>query len=1295
MFSWILCSQEEKQILFSQLSVNDGLSQNSVVSIAQDETGYLWFATQDGLNKYNGIDFEYFPILFDDITKEDYSTLGTIFIDNENSIYAISKGGILQKINAKQKIFQKINRFKKVSAIYQSKDGSLWIGTNNNGGYKIDGVSKDTIPFLFNEEALTHIYAIDSYKGKIVTATSGAILIVDPNNLRSKQKLTQDAVNFSSFSKAEDTLWIGSYGKGLYYTSQFYSLKLFKGFSKKHRLPENLNILSLHIDSKERLWVGTYGNGAFLLDFKIETIQHFKPQPKNPKAIHYNDILSIFEDHTGTIWLGTDGAGLSYYDENLSKFNTLTNYQTPENTFVDVARAITVTENGEIAIGTSGKGLTFYNPNTKTFKSYQHSAIKNSISSNRIMSLLADTPKLWIGYQDEGLSVFYPKENRFSHFSEKSNPPLNAQTIWCIFKDSKNRMWLGTRDNGLILFDETKGVLKKYTSNTENSNSISENNIRTITEAEDGNLWIGTENQGINKFFIDKEIFKRYSIDDIKNIKSIFENNDILWIGTNGKGLQAIDLTTEKTYSYTLENGLPNNVIYGILSDRNNNLWLSSNRGITRFAFKNFNESPDIVSYDMYDGLQALEFNTGAYYMDKNSKLYFGGLKGINWFSSSEISSNQKPPKTIIYQINLFNEKISIANNSSFKNNENSISFYFAGLHYSQPEQNEYKYILENYDTQWSTPSNENHANYTNLEPEDYTFKVLSSNYDGIWDSTPATYSFTINAPWYATLWAKTGYLIAFIFILFLAYRYLKWKWKLELDLKLELQETERLVRLDELKTKLYTNISHEFRTPLTLISGPVQQLITTSELNESDKTSVEIIERSSNRMLLLVNQMLDLSKLEEGSVILKIGKHNLKFQLLQLLEAFTLSANEKGIKIDSTIAAFNEVWYDKDIMEKVVSNLLSNAIKYAPENEIIHFSATNEGAYVIIEVENINTTISEEMLPKLFERFYQMDTNSPGTGIGLSLIKELAIVSRGSITAVKKDKNTISFIAKLPISKELYNENEIKPKFEPLVPEQSETIFNSEKEEKPILLIVEDNVELKNYIVTLFSDSYKILKAKDGMQGIKKAIETIPDIIISDIMMPKKDGIELTNTLKNDVRTNHIPIILLTAKTGDQNKLKGLTSKADDYITKPFNTEILKQKVINCLETRRLLQEKYSNNLYLKPKEVAFNDVDEVLLEQIQEIIDTKITDPDYTSALFAKDLALSRMQLHRKLKALTGLTTSEFIKSQRLKASLPLLKSSQLTISEIAYSVGFNSVSYFSTCFKETYHVPPTEYK
>lgn len=1171
---------------------------------------------------------------------------------------------------------------------------SLWIGTNNNGLYKIDGISNDTIPFLFNEEVLTNIYAINSYKGKIVTATSGAILIVDPNNLKNKQKLSENEVNFSSFSKAEDTLWIGSYGKGLYYTSQLKSLNLFKGFSEKNRFPENLNILSLLIDSKKRLWVGTYGNGAFLLDFKKQTIKHFKSQPKNPKAIHYNDILSIFEDHTGTIWLGTDGAGLSYYDENLSKFNTLTNYQTPENTFVDVARAITVTESGEIAIGTSGKGLTFYNPNTQTFKSYQHNATQNSISSNRIMSLLADNEKLWIGYQDEGLSIFYPKENSFIHFSEKSNPLLSAHTIWCIFKDSKNRIWLGTRDNGLILFDEAKGVLKKYISNTENSNSISENNIRTIVEAKDGNLWVGTENQGINKFFIDKEIFKRHTIDNIKNIKSILEENEILWIGTNGKGLQAIDLTTEKNYSYTLENGLPNNVIYGILSDSTNNLWLSSNRGITKFGFKNFNESPNIVNYDMNDGLQALEFNTGAYYKDQNNKLYFGGLKGINWFSSSDLTSNKKPPKTVIYRINLFNEKISIETSSNFKSKENSISFYFAGLHYSQPEQNQYIYILDNYDTQWSTASTTNHANYTNLEPGDYTFKVLSSNYDGIWDSTPATYSFTINAPWYKTLWAKIAYLIIFLFSLFLAYHYLKWKWKLEQDLKLELQESERLVRLDELKTKLYTNISHEFRTPLTLISGPVQQLINASELNKRDQQSVAIIERSSNRMLLLVNQMLDLSKLEEGSVILKVGKHNLKFQLLQFIEAFTLSANEKGIKIDATVGEFNDVWYDKDIMEKVVSNLLSNAIKYAPENETIHFSAKNEGAYVIIEVKNKNTSISEKMLPKLFERFYQFDTNSAGTGIGLSLIKELAIVSRGSISALKKDKNTISFIAKLPISKELYQDNEIKPKYEPLVPEHNTTIFSSEKEEKPILLIVEDNVELKNYIATLFSNEYIVLKAKDGLQGIKKAIETIPDIIISDVMMPKKDGIALTNTLKNDVRTNHIPIILVTAKTGERSKLKGLTSKADDYITKPFNTEILRQKVKNLIESRRLLQDKYSKNLYLMPKEVAYNNVDEVLLEQIQEIIETKITNPDYTATQFAKDLALSRMQLHRKLKALTGLTTSEFLKSQRLKAAIPLLKSSQLTISEIAYSVGFNSVSYFSKCFKDVYDSTPSEY-
>ncbi len=1290
----VALSQDAKQITFSQLSVNDGLSQNSVVSIAQDTIGYMWFATQDGLNRYNGIDFEYYPLLFDDITKENYSRLGKIYVNSSNELYVVGKDGQLHRHHQDSDTFSLVERFKDVSTLEEGTNGSLWIGTYSNGLYKIDHNSGDTTAFLQNEGSLSSVYDMHSFDDKLVVAGSNNIYVIPESETGEINTIQQDETNFSAFAEVNEKLWIGSFGKGLFYTTELRTLVKFNGFSEEENLPEDLNILCLKKDGKNRLWVGTYGKGAYLIDFNTRRIQHFLADPRNPTAIHYNDILSIYEDHTGTIWLGTDGAGLSYYDENLSKFNVLTNYQTPIFADIDVIRAITKDKKGNLWLGSSGKGLTTVTPNQHKFKSYVHDANDPySIVSNRIMSLLADEDKLWIGFQDEGLSV-YEGNDRFKHFSPTSAPPLSANTIWCFLKDSRNRIWLGTRDSGLIQFDLEQGVISHYTWDPNDINSVSSNNIRAIIEASDGNLWIGTENNGLNKFFISERKFRRYNQSVISNIKSLYESDGLLWIGTNGNGLHAMNLDNGQLKGYTTKDGLPNNVIYAILPDEEGDLWLSSNRGITKFSM-NSEADPEIIIYDIYDGLQALEFNTGAYFKDEKGILYFGGLKGINWLHPSEITNNTEPPKTIIYRLDLFNEEIPMRGNVKLKSSENTLSFTFAGLHFSQPERNEYTYLLENYEEQWSKPTNNNFAHYTNLAPGDYTFKVMSSNYDGVWDKTPASYSFTIGKPWYLTNMAKIAYVLLAIVLLYLTYVYFKWRWSMQLKLRLEHEETERLQKLDDLKSKLYTNISHEFRTPLTLISGPVQQLLNTSGLSEKDKQSLAIIENSSERMLRLINQMLDLSKLEERSVKLRVSKNDLKPQIIQIIETFMLRANERVITINMDIGEFKETWYDRDIIDKIVTNLMSNAIKYAPENSEVTLSARQANDNLQIIVKNKNTSLREKDLPKLFNRFYQHDKNTPGTGIGLALIRELTTLSKGSIEARKEKDDEISFEVIIPISREGYNANQLvtEERSYDFIHNEAEELFSNE-EDNPLLLVVEDNSELRTYIAALFRGSFEVIQAENGNEGIKKAIAKVPDIIISDIMMPEKDGMELTNILKTDVRTSHIPILLLTAKTGTSNELKGLLSKADDYITKPFNAEILKQKVKNFIEMRKDLQKRYSQHLYLKPKDISVTNVDEQLLEDIQKIIDTRITEPDFTVTPFAEELGLSRMQLHRKLKALTGLSASEFIRSQRLKSSTKLIETSDLSISEIAYSVGFNSPSYFIKCFKEAYGITPTEF-
>ncbi len=516
-----------------------------------------------------------------------------------------------------------------------------------------------------------------------------------------------------------------------------------------------------------------------------------------------------------------------------------------------------------------------------------------------------------------------------------------------------------------------------------------------------------------------------------------------------------------------------------------------------------------------------------------------------------------------------------------------------------------------------------------------------------------------------------------------------------------------KLREIDKVKSSFFTNISHEFRTPLTLILGPIQKKLKQDKLLEEDRSELEMMKRNSNRLLSLVDQLLDISKLESGELHLSVSENNLLNFIGILTESFSFSAKQKNINYLCHINKLEvTTWYDSDIIEKIVVNLLSNAIKYTPENGTIVCNAFIKTNLLHFEVKNSGKGLSNLELSKIFDKFYQINNHHQGAGIGLSLVKELVNLHKGTISVNSTPNEWTTFKISLPIDKNSFNESEIiDSKIEKKTPAlistevsthtKEEIVFEENSEnDQPILLIVDDNKDIRDYIENIFKEYYTILKAKDGQVGIEIAIKQLPDIIISDVMMPIKNGIELCKTLKNDVRTSHIPIILLTAKAGDDNELEGVKTGADDYITKPFNQDLLTVKIENIIESRRKLQERYSQEIILKPKEITVNFIDEDFLLKIQKILDNKLTESSFTIEEFSQSVGMSRMQLHRKLKALTGLTSSEFIRSQRLKLALQLLKNSDANVSEIGYSVGFNDHAYFSKCFKETYNCSPSEY-
>ena len=1270
LFSLAVKSQDLKQFSFRELTVNEGLSQNSVVSIAQDSIGYIWFATQDGLNKYDGRSFVYYDRQFEDVTRENYSHLGKIYADSFGDFWMYSQNDSIERYDYKNKSFKSLISFKKVNFIYRPNKEKLWISALNKGLFEVDIKSKVRLPIFEKELKNKTVFDIITFSNGYLLATSDGIYQIENSTLI--PKFNTKNIPVSSLTMLDNYIYAGTYGKGIF---------KYKIETEEEQLewsslfPNNLNVQDILIDSKSRLWIATYGKGVFLKDLKSNTIRHFEAQKEDPYALHYNDVLKIFEDNTGVIWFGTDGSGLSYYDETLSKFNVKTNKQIPANVNVDVIRAIEVSDN-TIWLGTSGKGLTtlsrLNNQNIKTF------TVSNSdLKSNRVMSLLLQNNRLWIGHQGAGLQYF--ENNSF-----KTIPAFNEETIWKIAAKDQHYIWVATRNSGLFQFNIETTDIKNW--NTNNSN-LKTNNIRTIAFSADGSIiFIGSEDNGVYTLDV-----KSNSIKAIKGmedgIKSLLFDDHKLYVGTNGNGLKIWNITNNEIKHITKKDGLPNAVIYGILNDEEEHLWVSSNLGISKIDLKD--SIPKITNYSNYDGLQAFEFNTGAYAKAEDGTLFFGGLEGLNWFIPSQIPQNLSQPKTVISTIELFNVPI-VEERSIFKYNENTLTFTFSSLQFSQPERNLYKYKLVPHDADWIENGNSNIAHYTNLAPNDYTFYVKSSNYDGVWNDNIAHFSFQIKEPWYKTNLAYMLYLLLILFTFYAIFRYFKFKWKLETQIRLEHAETKRLQQIDEFKTQLYTNISHEFRTPLTLISGPIDKQLAKKDLKQNVRKDLQLVKQNALRLLGLVNQMMDLSLIDAGQIKLKIENANLEIILKQLVAAFQYKANEKEISIESTIKDLENCWFDRDIIEKIVSNLMSNAIKYSPKNSIIKFTAEQHNQQLQLSLINEYNQIKVEKLGQLFQRFYQENEASEGVGIGLALVKDLVGLSKGIVTANAIDTNKIQFKVILPIHKNAFEAFELTDSNKIVIPTNLKV--NKTKDQSTIV-IIDDEIDILNFVASIFNDSYVVIKFSDSKLAIQFIRKELPSLVISDVMMPELDGIQLCSQLKTDPLTSHIPIILLTAKVSQSNKLEGYETGADAYISKPFNADILKVRVNKLIETRTILKQSFNEQPILT-EALEVTSVEAKFMQNLKDVLDKYLIKPEFTAEEFSKQMRMSRTQLHRKLKAIVGMTTSEFIRSQRMLLARDILKQQNMTISEVAYLVGFNSVSYFVKCFKEIYKETPSQF-
>lgn len=1361
LLSYSLQSAAQTQnIIFDHLTIEQGLLHNYVMCMMQDRKGYLWFGTGNGLDKYDGYRFTHYR--FDPL---DSGTLAknqviSLWEDKEGMIWTgTSEMTCIFDPSSEQ--FTRLERsaenpyaFKYAQSFNEDEQGNIWVAGSFAGELRI--VDRKTGKFSAINYATMLRGASDKpiKKGQILHSIfkdkRGTLWIGSPFGLHRLNLSAQGAGKPSQISFTHyrhdptDPNSLSDYGvAGIYEDNQgvFWVITLsgqlnmldqksgkFTRFQTGPDIkltPVEALATSMREDTECNLWIGA-SNGLYKIDKARKEVTSYRHDPSNSASISSNFIYSLLIDKAGTIWTATF-EGVNKIDPNQKPFRLYRHDPSnPHSLSHNKVAAIYEDKEGLIWVGTVGGGLNIFNKSTGKFTHYRHDAKdKGSLNSDIVSALVEDAEgNLWIG-NGQALSRFNREKNTFIHYSLNKlfSGVDGGYSILTLYPDRQNILWLGTT-NGVFSFDPHTEKMTYYPCDPASPNGVSDYWTLAIFEDKKGNLWFGHGSQALDKFDRKAGKFTRYQYDinqpqsiSSNTVSSIYEDSKgNLWFGTGEGGLCYYDQITEKFTAYTEKHGLAGNSIFSMVEDNDGNLWLGTNNGLSKFSLA----KQTFTNYDVDDGLQSQLFSTqfvgGAAFKGKDGTLYFGGVNGFNAFKPALIQPNTYVPPVVITQFKLFDKPVAGRQEASLIEldyDENFFSVEFAALNYTSSHKNQYAYKLEGIDKDWVQAGTRRLASYTNISPGSYTFRVKGSNNDGVWNQTGTTLSIIILPPFWQTLWAYLLYASLFITTLLLARREVIRRERLKANLKIKQVESAKLRELDTMKSHFFTNISHEFRTPLSLIKGLVEKLDKQHPI-PPEKADYKQIDRNTNRLLELINQLLDLSKLEAGKLILHPQAGELTNFLTVIAASFASLFESKHINYQYQLPQQPlYLHFDQDKVEKILTNLLSNAFKFTPSGGKVFFSVTvkeknTTTCQLQFILQDTGIGIPAVQLPHIFDLFHQVDTSATrsyeGTGVGLALVKELVELHGGKITVESIEGRGTTFSLLLPLQLAATRESETVEQVSKITTYQASYLQqevshdrSSRSSPKPALhsiLIIEDNVELRHFISDQLSVHYKVLQAENGIQGFEQAVETIPELIISDVMMPQMDGITLCSKLKTDEHTSHIPVILLTAKADMDSKLQGLETGADDYLIKPFKMEELQLRIRNLLESRRRLRERFSKQITVNPKEITVTSTDERFLQKALLIMEANMANEDFDVEAFSKAIGMSRSQLHRKLTALSGLPVNEFIKTLRLKRAASLLNQQQGNVSQIAFSVGFNSLSYFTKCFRDFYGQTPTEY-
>ena len=1330
------------RIHFRRLSVDNGLSQNTVLALTQDHNGKIWVGTFDGLNWYDGYRFSSFYKNLNDSTSLSNNHVYSLCTDAEGTVWVGTLTG-LSRYNIIGSYFTNYSlpgglpiQIFAIADINEKKQ--LLLGTNN-GLVVFDKKSgrMEVHPHLQGNI----IYSICRMNDGILLGSSSGVYFYQIQNQSVTQllpELKKEIISSIVYDPRKRICWIGSLSNGVYCTDDKFQIKKhYHNKDKKSPLSSNA-VRTLTQDDKGKIWIGTI-NGLFILEPETDNMEKHIFSHEDENSLGHNSVRSILKDNQGGIWIGTFYGGLNYYHSMAPSFNIMS-HSDYHNSISDNTVSCIVEDpySGNLWIGTNDGGLNEYDRTKNYFTSFLANRNNpHALQSDNIKCVLPDADGVYIGSHGGGLSYLSRHSRDIENFSFPKAVAV-SNSCYSLLDGNDGTLWVGSII-GLYQFDKKSHQLSLHplAQKYPELNTIL---ISVLYRDSRGRIWVGTEE---SLFVYDNgklEERKDYTSQPQALIQAFYiqeDSNHDIWIGSSMGLYKCSGGNAREMVRYTMKDGLPNNFIHGILEDGRGRLWITTNRGLSCLnpTEKTF------LNYTKQDGLSHEQFNTYGVCKTKDGMFYLGSLKGITYFNPYEFVDNPFSPNAVITGATIMNQPIMHIKDGTtnffqaengrllgmtFPANMKLFSIRFSVINYLSGRRNLFAYKLEGFDDDWiysAQAISTRGANYSNLPPGKYIFKVKSCNNNGRWNETPAEFFVHITPMWYQTWWAKTLFVILTLGILILIVYFFIARAKMRMQLQIEHLEREKIEEVSQEKVRFYINMSHELRTPLSLILAPLEELVEEKDRFETQvQQKLSYVYKNSRKLLHLVNQLLDFRKAESGALPIHVAMSNIDELANNIFIMFKENAQKRNItyQLQSELKG-SQYPIDRTYFEMMLTNLLSNAFKFTPDGGTITLSLTKVRDFLKISVKDNGMGISPEKISHIFERFYQIDDQQKGSGIGLSLVKCLIEKHHGTISVNSELQQGTEFCIQLPAELETYAPKELLDENEPesqdsiqqtnsllkdtimddeqLCPQVKEDMSSEEDDNgtegiMETILLVDDNKEMVDYLKGNFKSRYITLTAGNGEEALAILKEQKIDIVLSDVMMPGIDGIKLCELIKKNMQTCHIPVILLSAKGSIEAQTTGIQMGADDYIPKPFSMNLLKGKIRNILKSKQRLRYYYSNTIDIDTAKMTSNTLDEEFMSKAIQIVEDSIDNEDFTADDLAEKLYMSRSSLYLKMNSVSGEPPANFIRRIRFNKACKLLLEGRYSISEISSKVGFSSPSYFSTSFKKYVGCLPSDY-